>query len=171
MTCAEFVCCGSWVEILGFVFSVVDLSAAWLCGVMCARSSPCVSALVEGMSLSSEALIDVFCVLGAGDVVDLIVDLQLELVECGSVLNSIDLPPSHLADCAFQLPRAFNDSQGILVHVSSSIFDVGPVQVVFAGVEVDFGTVLGGCLPTSRAPAVSYPSPGAARQKHRSRSS
>ena len=41
--------------------------------------------LVEGMSLSGAALIDVFTVLGAGDVVDLIVD---------SVLISIDLPPS-----------------------------------------------------------------------------
>ena len=58
-----------------------------------------------------------------------------EKVECDFVLNGIDLPPSYLADSAFQLLQEFNDSQGTLVHVSSSIVDVGPVQMVFAGVE------------------------------------
>ena len=39
-------------------------------------------------------------------------DGVVEKVECDSVLISIDLPPSYLANCAFQLPQAFNDSKG-----------------------------------------------------------
>ena len=91
MTCVEFVVVRGW-RFLGRCF-------LW-------------SIFLSGCVVRGEALIDVFSVLGAGDVVDLIVDLLPEffdvlgcwdgvVVECDSVLIGINPPPCYLADCPF----------------------------------------------------------------------
>ena len=73
----------------------------------------------------------------------------------------------YLADFALHLPQEFNDTLGPLVHASTSIVDVAPVQVVLAGDETrvfDYDIILDGCLPTTRALALCYPWQGTARK-------